>query len=293
MEETNAIWDSLYETECKQGFQIDRNGFCVETRDLIHHCSHASNFDWKMEDGDWYRLNMCNTCSQAYHFLYEDGIAKPGQPAPAASTRFYPPTQNHFWWQQSCYHIDCKEASEDGSRCNQCHYFPYPEEGRWDPSLWDTRRNLDGKMGDFKDWKEDWGGEWKGDWAELEELVEEWTGDWTELIQDLEGDISAAMEQIRKQLRGTVKVLQGLPTADGKDIYFPINIFLNPFDGRCTADCAAEGRHYVNPFSYNPKDVVDWEKAYRRDIPADNFRHYPEWTRDEVDDIVNDRRRLD
>lgn len=48
------------------------------------------------------------------------------------------------------------------------------------------------------------------------------------------------------------------------NFYYPINIFLNEFDGRCTADCRAEGRHYVNPdllgtgepFDYNPWKVV-------------------------------------
>jgi hypothetical protein len=40
--------------------------------------------------------------------------------------------------------------------------------------------------------------------------------------------------------------------------YFPHNIFLNKYDMKCTSDCAAEGRNYVNPFSYDVQDVIDW-----------------------------------
>lgn len=52
--------------------------------------------------------------------------------------------------------------------------------------------------------------------------------------------------------------------------YYPVNIFLNEFDGRCTAECSAEGRHYVNPslsdeteepFEYNPWQVVAYRMA--------------------------------
>lgn len=52
--------------------------------------------------------------------------------------------------------------------------------------------------------------------------------------------------------------------------YYPVNIFLNEFDGRCTAECSAEGRHYVNPslsdgtnepFAYDPWKVVAYRLA--------------------------------
>ncbi len=62
--------------------------------------------------------------------------------------------------------------------------------------------------------------------------------------------------------------------------YYPINIFLNEFDGRCTAECSAEGRHYINPslsdetdepFSYNPWEVVAYRMATTEYLYWDQF----------------------
>ena len=41
-------------------------------------------------------------------------------------------------------------------------------------------------------------------------------------------------------------------TLDNGDWYFPLNIFYNKKDMKCTMDCRNEGRNYVNPFYYNP-----------------------------------------
>lgn len=62
--------------------------------------------------------------------------------------------------------------------------------------------------------------------------------------------------------------------------YYPINIFLNEFDGRCTAECSAEGRHYINPslsdetddpFNYNPWEVVAYRMATTEYLYWDQF----------------------
>jgi hypothetical protein len=74
--------------------------------------------------------------------------------------------------------------------------------------------------------------------------------------------------------KGIVKKFQS-----GADWYFPLNIFLNPFDGRCTSDCAGEGRHYVNPFEYDPQEVLDWYTAY-----DGNDEMFP-WSRRNLDII--------
>jgi hypothetical protein len=53
-------------------------------------------------------------------------------------------------------------------------------------------------------------------------------------------------------------------SCDPPSFYYPINIFLNEFDGRCTADCTQEGRHYVNPSdfeNYDPNLVLDWPES--------------------------------
>ena len=55
--------------------------------------------------------------------------------------------------------------------------------------------------------------------------------------------------------RGTIGEDTDLTLPDSSVPYFPVLIFLNPYDGRCTADCRGEGRNYKNPISYDPNDV--------------------------------------
>jgi len=60
--------------------------------------------------------------------------------------------------------------------------------------------------------------------------------------------------------------------------YQPINIFLNEYDGKCTSDCRAEGRNFVNPVGYedyNPINVIDYVAKIKTLVKSGNTALIP------------------
>ena len=61
--------------------------------------------------------NFCGVCIDQLTYDWPNYI-----------THYYEPKTGDKFWHQTCSLPDCKIINEDGHRCEQCHYFDYPEE---------------------------------------------------------------------------------------------------------------------------------------------------------------------